>query len=173
MVAVGEIVETLPVTFEPMAAMEIAASWPTATSARSLSTTSVVISNVELSMMTAGPDGASKPGWTSTSVTRPSIGAVILAALIWALRSVTCCCASATWFSALYWPILAWRIWPVLPLASASSRVVFAARRLTFAEARLFWAASSWRSRSFVSAVASVSPFLTVSPTLTSTLVTG
>ena len=87
--------------------------------------------------MIALPDGASNPAWTSTSVTSPATGALMVAPAIWALRSATCCCASASWFLALSWPILAWRIWSVFPLSFAVVRVAFAALRPTRADARL------------------------------------
>ena len=63
--ATGEIAETVPVTPASTAVTETEAGWPSLTSARSLSTTSVVTWKSVASMTIAVPDGASKPALTS------------------------------------------------------------------------------------------------------------
>ncbi len=77
------------------------------------------------------------------SVTTPSMGDFNVAAAIWILRSLTACLAWASWFSAFSTPIVAWRICAVTSAVFASDRFVFATRRLTRAESRVFSAVAS------------------------------
>src|SRR5438477_11863371 len=79
---------TVPVSDAFTAGTVVATFWPTLTEARSDSTTLAVTSYVRELTTIALPDGASRPATMLTVLTTPSIGAVSVAALIWAARSV-------------------------------------------------------------------------------------